>query len=42
MTGSKIRNFPVLATNKLNMKMIDEIKIKRFSKFGAVYENKSY
>ena len=33
MTDSKIRNFSILATNKLNMKIIDEIKIEGFQKF---------
>ena len=29
-TDSKIRDFSILATNKLNMKVIDEIKIEGF------------
>ena len=32
-TNSKIRNFSILATNKLNMKIIDEIKIEGFQNF---------
>ena len=32
-TDSKIRNFSILATNKLNMRSIDEIKIEGFQNF---------
>ena len=32
-TDSRIRNFSILATNKLNMEIVDEIKIEGFQNF---------